>query len=123
MYIVHAHMAFTSREKDDRGCGIDFLVGGQLIMAQMIRKQVYIEPIQDEIIKQRARMLGITEAEVIRRAIDKQMALLSSGIRDLDAWEQEKAFIARRISGGPSPGGRRFRREDAYEERLNRYGR
>jgi len=92
-------------------------------MAQMIRKQVYIEPLQDTILKKRARMLGVTEAEVIRRAIDGQTALLHPGIRDLEAWDREKVFIAERMSDGPLPGGRKFRRKEAYEERLARYGR
>jgi hypothetical protein len=92
-------------------------------MAQMIRKQVYIEPLQDAILKKRARMLGITEAEVIRKAIDGQTAFLHPGIRDLKAWEREKAFIAKRMADGSLPGDRKFRREEAYEERLGRYGR
>ena len=92
-------------------------------MAQMIRKQVYIEPIQDAGLKQRAIMLGVTEAEIIRRAIDRQISLLGPGVRDLSAWEREKAFIAKRIGVSRGPGGRRFSREDAYEERLERYGR
>jgi hypothetical protein len=91
-------------------------------MAQMIRKQVYIEAHQDEIIKQRARMLSITEAEVIRRAIDGQSNVLSSHIRDMDAWEREKEFISRRMSGPPVSEPRGFRREEIYEERLRRYG-
>lgn len=33
-------------------------------MAQMIRKQIYIEPEQYASLKQRAHMQGITEAEV-----------------------------------------------------------
>ena len=92
-------------------------------MAQMIRKQVYIEPMQDTILKKRSRMLGITEAEVIRRAIDTQVVLMHSRLRNLEAWEREKAFIAERMAGGPVSGGRKFRREDAYEERFLRYGR
>jgi hypothetical protein len=88
----------------------------------MIRKQIYIEPRQDEGIKQRARKLGITEAEVIRKAIDGQMASLSTHGHDLSAWEREKAFIARRASIRSRTGGRRFRREELYEERLSRYG-
>ena len=92
-------------------------------MAQMIRKQVYIEPMQDTVLKKRSRMLGITEAEVIRRAIDTQVVFMHSGVRDLEAWEREKTFIAERIAGGPVSGSRKFRREDAYEERLSRYGR
>ena len=93
-------------------------------MAQMIRKQVYIQPRQDQTIKQRARTLGITEAEVIRRAIDGETAALpSSRVRDLGAWKREKAFIARRVSGGVASAHRRFGREEIYEERLSRYGR
>ena len=92
-------------------------------MAQMIRKQVYIEHIQDSILKKRARMLGITEAEVIRRAIDRQTDLFNPGIRDIEAWEREKVFIAKRMADGFLPGDRMFRREEAYEERLERYGR
>ncbi len=92
-------------------------------MAQMIRKQVYIEPMQDTILKKRSCMLGITEAEVIRRAIDTPVVLMHSGLRDQEAWKREKAFVAERMAGGPVSGGRKFRREDAYEERLSRYGR
>ena len=92
-------------------------------MAQMIRKQIYIEPLQDVNLKKQAKTLGITEAEVIRRAIDSQMSLLVPGLRDLSAWEREKAFIAQRMAGKPLPGGRKFGREEAYEDRLKRYGR
>ncbi|MBI4595150.1 MAG: hypothetical protein HY730_02100 [Candidatus Tectomicrobia bacterium] len=92
-------------------------------MMQMIRKQIYIETLQDEIIKERARLLGITEAEVIRRAIDRQVNVLPSHIRDLEAWAREKEFISRRMSGAPVSKSRRFRKDEIYEERLNRYGR
>ena len=78
---------------------------------------------QDTVLKKRSRMLGITEAEVIRRAIDAQVVLVHSGVRNLEAWEREKAFSAERMAGGPVSGGRKFRREDAYEERLSRCGR
>jgi hypothetical protein len=92
-------------------------------MPRMVRKQIYIESRQDNTLKQQARVLGITEAEVIRRAIDRQMASVRLGFRNLKAWEREKAFIARRMAKGPVPGGRRWKREDAYEKRLMRYGR
>ena len=92
-------------------------------MAQMIRKQIYIEPEQDVNLKKQANRLGITEAEVIRRAIDRQMTFLVPGVRDLSACEKEKAFIAERMAGKPLARSRKFRREEAYEERLERYGR
>ena len=92
-------------------------------MAHMIRKQVYIEPRQDAILKRLARTLGLTEAEFVRRAIDQQVAATPSGMRDLAAWEREKAFIAERMAAGPVSGQRRWRWEDVYEERPSRYGR
>ena len=92
-------------------------------MAQMIRKQVYIEPLQNVNLKKQAKKLGITEAEIVRRAIDRQMALLVPGLRDPSAWQREKAFIAQRIAGKPLSGGRKFRREEAYEDRLKGHGR
>jgi hypothetical protein len=92
-------------------------------MAQMIRKQVYIEPLQNVNLKKQAKKLGITEAEIVRRAIDRQMVLLVPGLRDPSAWQREKAFIAQRIAGKPLSGGRKFRREEAYEDRLKGHGR
>ena len=89
----------------------------------MIRKQIYIESHQDGILKQKASSLGITEAEVIRRAIDHHMAAGRFNARDLKAWEREKTFIARRMNKGYTAGTRRWKREDAYEESLMRYGR
>ena len=92
-------------------------------MPRMIRKQVYVESRQEMALKQRARALGITEAEIIRRAIDRQMTSSRIGARDPKAWEREKAFIAKRMAKGPAPGGRSWKRADVYEERLMRYGR
>ncbi len=57
-------------------------------MTQIIRKQVYLEPVQDAIVKKRARMLGVTEAEIIRKAIGNQMSLFRVGGRDPDAWNR-----------------------------------
>ncbi len=92
-------------------------------MSRMVRKQIYVEARQDNNLKKQARDLGVTEAEVIRRAIDRQMTSVRLGIRDLKAWEREKAFISKRMARGRVPGGRQWKREDVYEERLMRYGR
>jgi len=92
-------------------------------MPRMVRKQIYIESRQDTTLKKQAKIFGITEAEIIRRAIDRQMASVRLDVRDIKAWEREKAFIAKRIAKGPVSGSRRWRREEAYEERLMRYGR
>lgn len=94
-------------------------------MAQMIRKQVYIEPGQDAVLKRLARTRGVTEAEVIRQAIEHEAGSGEAvpGQADPAAWEQARAFIRSLIEQGPVPGGRRWSREEIYEERLSRYGR
>lgn len=40
-------------------------------MEEMIRKQVYIEPRQERLLKERARRYRVTEADLIRQAIDR----------------------------------------------------
>ena len=94
-------------------------------MAQMIRKQVYIEPRQDAVLKRLARTRGVTEAEIIRQAIDREAGSAETAIGqpDVEAWEQARAFIRSLIDQGPVPGQRTWKREDLYEERLSRYGR
>jgi hypothetical protein len=94
-------------------------------MAQMIRKQVYIQPRQQGILKRLARMHGVTEAEIVRRAIDREASTESvhAGWFDPTAWEEARAFILSFFARGPVRGRRTWKREDAYEERSNRYGR
>jgi hypothetical protein len=41
---------------------------------RMIRKQVYLEPRQERLLKARARQLGVTEAEVIRQSLERALA-------------------------------------------------
>ncbi|RMD66035.1 hypothetical protein D6833_02000 [Candidatus Parcubacteria bacterium] len=84
-------------------------------MATKVRKQVYIEPRQEAILKQLGKEQGLTEAEIIRRAIDQFTRALHFPWRDLAAWEKERAFILRLIEEGPVPGKRTWRREDLYE--------
>lgn len=84
-------------------------------MTRMVRKQVYIEPRQETLLKRLARETGATEADLIRQAIDRQTEALLFPRRDLRAWQEERDFIRRLIEQGPVPGERRWRREDLYE--------
>lgn len=84
-------------------------------MSRMVRKQVYIEPRQEALLKRLVRETGATEAEIIRQAIDRQTKTFLFSRRDLSAWQEERDFINRLIQQGPLPGGRRWRREDLYE--------
>ena len=41
----------------------------------MIRKQLYLEASQDRALKRRAKALGVSQAELLRRALDAALAL------------------------------------------------
>ncbi|MFQ5614367.1 MAG: CopG family transcriptional regulator [Anaerolineae bacterium] len=84
-------------------------------MATKIRKQIYIEPDQEARLKQLAGALGLTEAEIIRQAIDRQTRQFRPARRNLKAWEAERAFIMQLIQQGPVPERRTWRREDLHE--------
>ena len=94
-------------------------------MSQMMRKQIYIQKRQQARLRRLARARGVSEAELIRQAIDNHV---SAGARlaqpDPEAWKKARRFMlalhARgRVQGQP----RNWKREDLYEERLSRHDR
>ena len=86
----------------------------------MVRKQVYIEPAQERFLKQRARELGVTEADLIRRGIEQIARAPGRPVYDATAWAGVLAFLQRRAAVTPLTERWRWRRDDAYEERLGR---
>jgi hypothetical protein len=92
-------------------------------MTTMVRKQVYIEPQQDELLKQWAEETGRTEADIVREALDQWLASERRRREAQAAWETERAFIESQIAEGPGNGGRTWTREELYEERVSRHGR
>ena len=95
-------------------------------MEQMVRKQIYIERRQEARLKRLAKKRGVSEAEIIRRALDHELSTIGSARlqSDRNAWKQAVNFMqARRrlVSAGDEP--YRWRREDAYDERLSKYDR
>ncbi len=89
-------------------------------MAHKIRKQVYIEPRHEAILKQLAQARGVSEAELIRQAIDRQVSggHLQSAQLDPAAWEEAYQFMVALHARGALPEqGRKWNREDVYEER------
>ncbi len=89
-------------------------------MRRMVRKQFYIEPGQEAVLKRLARDLGVTEAELIRRAID-QMGRVPRGLPlDRHGWEEAKAFIQECLRITAPQTGRAWTRDELYEERLER---
>ncbi len=88
-------------------------------MAAKIRKQIYIDADQESVLKQVARDKGISEAEIIRQAIDRHSQSFQCNQRDLSAWEKEKAFIQQLIEQSPEQGSvpsqRTGQRQDLYD--------
>lgn len=82
----------------------------------MIRKQLYIEEEQDTALKARAKDLGVSEAEVVRRALDAE---LRSGASERSAQLAVDAFLRAASSLTDEyglPADYRFDRQGLYEE-------
>lgn len=97
-------------------------------MARMVRKQVYIEAVQEKSLKDMSRRLGLSEAELIRRALDDGLArgaLRRNSLHpfEADVWARERRVIQRLLSHEGRARRRKWTREELYEERLSRYGR
>ena len=90
----------------------------------MIRKQVYIEERHDRWLKHRARLRGVTEAEIIREALDRAEVGGSRAGHFSDPAAGPKAIsfmrsLARRRRQAPA--GRGWTRESLYDERIGRW--
>ncbi len=89
----------------------------------MVRKQLYISDEHERALKARARELGVSEAELVRRLLD---GLLlgeegGSGLARAGAAEALESFLEeadRLATSHGFPGGYRFDREELYEDRL-----
>ncbi len=95
-------------------------------MQQMVRKQIYIERRQEARLKRLAKQRGVSEAEIIRHALDRELdtGATANVQHNPDAWKQALEFMQSRrrlVTSGEEP--YRWRREDAYEERLNHLSR
>lgn len=87
-------------------------------MTQMIRKQIYIQKRQATQLKRMAKARGVSEAEIIREALDQKISggVTHSSPADPDALEKLfQSALARRALPGGEP--YKWNRDDAYEER------
>jgi hypothetical protein len=89
-------------------------------MMYVIRKQLYIEPHQEAELKRRARELGVSEAELVRRALDAALAsdpatLLHPGRAQA---AERLAATLERIAQTGAIAADAYDREDLYAERM-----
>ncbi len=95
-------------------------------MVQMVRKQIYILKQQEAQLKRLAKARGVSEAEIIREALDQELkgGASHSFQPDPKAWEEALKFMRELRARGPLPDRRRkWTRDELYEERLSRYDR
>ncbi len=94
-------------------------------MGRKVRKQLNIDEAQDLALKREAEKLGVSESEVLRRVldawtaggVDRRRAHAVEGLRAIQARLEER----RKELGPGEP--YTWRRDDAYEDRLERYDR
>ncbi len=91
----------------------------------MVRKQLYIDPTQDAALKRKAKELGVSEAELVRRAL--KVALSEAIPASTQKNTALESFLedSLRLSKVYRPDDAyRFKRADAYssEQRFDRWG-
>ena len=92
-------------------------------MIRKIRKQIYIEAAQDDMLKKQVQRLGVSESELIRRGIEHIGSVQMPVSFDEEAWKNELAFMRKRARRPALHRKRSWTREELYEERLQRFSR
>lgn len=94
-------------------------------MTQMVRKQIYIPRRQQLLLKRKAKAVGVSEAELIRQAIDHNLEGGGQRTfrRDSEAWDKAYKFMLARQVRSATAEPYRWKRDDAYEERWQRHQR
>ncbi len=91
-------------------------------MKQMVRKQIYIYKRQEAQLKRISEARGVSEAEIIRLALDREVNSQTAPYHyDEEAWTKILTFIEQHAASGVTGEPYKFRREDAYEERESRW--
>lgn len=81
----------------------------------MIRKQVYIEPQQERLLKKRAKELAVTEAELIRQSLDQRLATVVPRRPNAGAWRELMRFFRRRMQMKVRQRPRQWTRDELYD--------
>jgi hypothetical protein len=84
-----------------------------------VRKQLYIEERQEQLLRERAEALGVSEAEIVRAALDVALRPRKRARRD-DAIDRFVDGVERDVRAGHAWSTGPFRRDQAYEDRGSR---
>lgn len=92
----------------------------------MIRKQIYLHRRQNQALKRLAKQRGISEAEVIRQALEREAELSVETVKDSQEALQRLIAHARSLRERPKASQGvpyKFDREELYEGREERWTR
>jgi len=91
----------------------------------MVRKQIYIPRRQEIFIKRISEIRGVSEGEVIRQAIEREISreLPGTTLEAAAAWDQLMRFVEERKQAAGTGEPYRWNREEIYEERESRWAR
>ena len=99
--------------------------GRGAIMSEMVRKQFYIHKRHQILLRKLAKAKGVSEAEIVRQAIEHEAA--GSGRQhlapDRSAWEEIISAAEARTALASEATAYQWDRQDAYQEREKRYDR
>lgn len=89
----------------------------------MVRKQLYITEEQERALKERARVEGVAEAEIVRYALDRHLRGAGGGVLRSRREQalQDVLDGNKRLAASLDPATGPFRREDLYAERESRW--
>ncbi len=90
----------------------------------MVRKQFYIHKRQDALLKRLAKQRGVSEAEIIRQALEREGEAPTPVLRDSKKALDEIIAYVRSLRDRPEfMAGEpyKFNREEIYEERESRW--
>ena len=93
-------------------------------MSEMVRKQFYIHKRQHILLRRLSQARGISEAEIVRQAIEREATGVSpqSPLPDRAAWDEIMDFVAaRKALVGADGEPYQWNRQDAYQERESRF--
>ncbi len=92
-------------------------------MSEMVRKQFYIHKRHQLLLRKLARAKGVSEAEIIRQAIEREAAgpERRPSAPDRTAWEEILRVVEARKALDSETMPYEWDRQDAYQERERRY--
>lgn len=89
----------------------------------MVRKQIYLPRRQNLTLRRLAKERGISEAEVIRQALEREAEVNTPGVRvTTEAWAEILKFVHERwVTAAATGKPVQWNRQELYDERESRW--